>query len=60
MDGLRLVMIVQWEGYDIENLPTPGHDKIGMMVTIGTLQIPVPDIKRPFLFSLPPVSSLPL
>jgi len=45
-------MIVQWEGYDIENLPTPGHDKIGIMVTIGTLRIPVPDIERPFLFSL--------
>ena len=45
-------MIVQREGYDIENLPIPRHDKMGIMVIIGILWIPVLDIERPFLFSL--------
>ena len=38
----------------MENLPTPKHDKMGIMDIIGNLRIPILDIERPFLFSLHP------
>jgi len=37
-------------GYNIENLPTQRHDKIGIMVTGGTFRAPIPDIRYLFLF----------
>ena len=33
-------------------LSTQGHDRMGIMVTVGTFRVPVPDIWHPFLFLL--------
>ena len=45
------MVIVQWGGYDIENLPTPGHIKMGIMVTVSPFRVPFSDIEHPFLLS---------